>query len=100
MNTVNNLKKRWAIQRSSRSLIRSQQAMLPYMDQMESDSGMLAMIQISSVAACVNAGTASPAELANTIKQAATSSGIPEETLRACAETFLTIFDTDFAPDQ
>ena len=93
MNTVNALRNRWAIQRSSRSLIRSQKAMLPYMNQMESDSGMLAMAQISTVAAGVSAGTISETELSNTIKQAAQISGIPEEALRACAETFLTLFD-------
>ncbi len=61
-------------------------AMTPYLDKMETDEGQIGMVMISGVAACVQSGTATPADLAIAIKEASEISGIPVSVLEAQAK--------------
>lgn len=78
-----------------RAMEHGRAAMEPYLDQMESESGMLAMLMVQFAAL----GKESPAELAHTIEQASILSGIPEDALKAHAH-FTTAMLEGYEADQ
>ncbi len=69
-----------------RAAIVAEAAMTPYLDKMETDDGLLGLLMISGIAACVQSGTATPADLANAISKASEISGIPVSALEAQAK--------------
>ncbi len=75
-----------------RAAIEAEAAMTPYLDQMESDDGLLGLAIISGIAACIQSGTATPADLANAVKKASDISGIPVSALEAQARLNIAMF--------
>ncbi len=75
-----------------RAAIEAEAAMTPYLDQMESDDGMIGLVMVSGVAACIQSGTATPADLAVAISKAAEMSGIPVHVVKAQAKFYGAMF--------
>ena len=86
MNSVDELKKRWARQRSQRMMDRAFLQMQPYMGKMDDEPVQIALTLVSSIALGVSDGKVTQSELDDVCAQASQMSGIPSDVLRSHGE--------------
>lgn len=83
--TTAELKNRWAHNRSLRAMQQYQAAMMPHLDLMETEKGMMSMVMVSGIAHLVAHGLEPPAALTDIIARESIKSGISEAALEAHA---------------
>lgn len=97
------LRARWSRKRLQRAAEKARATAGPYLDRMESENGMLAMLMVSGIAQLAVRGLESQAALAATIKRESIKSGIPEDVLAAHARfssEMVTCFEFDQQPNE
>lgn len=87
MNLLNDLLKRMSFDASKNAMDRSFEAMEPYMNIIESDSGQMAMAMVSGAASANASGTFSDKELEAAIQKASSMTSIPAEVFRIYAKS-------------
>lgn len=89
MKAINDLKQRWAIQRSQRMMDRAFLQMQPYMAKMDDEPVQIALLLVSGIALGVSAGKVAQSELDDACARASEMSGIPSDVLRSHGDATL-----------